>query len=271
MGKIILMTLVIFMAMVGFDHYKNDIPAPTPGQKEQLQIQAKAAKGKVMDLLPEKNTWPEPLQKFYLAFHMEEVIEPILSREGYVPLKAMSQAIPQALIAIEDHDFYNHGAIAPEGIMRAAFVNLTSGQVVQGGSTLTQQLVKNLFLTQEQTLSRKVEEAILSLMLEENYSKDDVLELYLNTAYLGAGAYGVGQASQIYFNKVPSALTLAEAAVIAALPYAPSALNPLENPQGCKQRQLLVLATMHKRGFINQGQYEEALDQTVYLTNGTSL
>ncbi|MFR4383908.1 MAG: transglycosylase domain-containing protein [Phascolarctobacterium sp.] len=138
--------------------------------------------------------------------------------------------MPKALIAIEDHDFYNHGAIAIDGILRATLVNLSAGEVVQGGSTLTQQFVKNVFLSHEQSMERKIEEAILSLMLEDNYSKDEILELYLNTTYLGAGT-GIKQASQTYFGKAPSALTLAEATVIASLPYAPTALNPLENPQ----------------------------------------
>ena len=154
----------------------------------------------------------------------------------------MSRDIPQALIAIEDHAFYNHGAIAVEGILRAALANINAGEVVQGGSTLTQQFVKNVFLSHEQSMERKIEEAVLSLMLEDNYSKDEILELYLNTTYFGAGSTGIKQASRTYFGKAPSALTLAEAAVIASLPYAPTSLNPLENPEGCKKRQLLVLA-----------------------------
>ena len=118
-------------------------------------------------------------------------------------------------------------------------------------------------------MERKIEEAILSLMLEENYSKDEILELYLNTTYLGAGANGLSQASRIYFGKSPQALTLAEAAVIASLPYAPSALNPLENPEGCKKRQLLVLQAMQKYGFIDQDRAARAAAETIVLTNGT--
>ena len=144
-----------------------------------------------------------------------------------------------------------------------------AGEVVQGGSTLTQQFVKNVFLSHEQSMERKIEEAVLSLMLEDNYSKDEILELYLNTTYFGAGSTGIKQASRTYFGKAPSALTLAEAAVIASLPYAPTSLNPLENPEGCKKRQLLVLAAMHKYGMINQGQLAEAKAEKIRLTNGT--
>ena len=106
-------------------------------------------------------------------------------------------------------------------------------------------------------------------MLEDNYSKDEILELYLNTTYFGAGANGIRQASKTYFGKAPSALTLAESAVIASLPYAPSSLNPLENPEGCKKRQLLVLNAMLKYGLINQGQLAEAKAERIMLTNGT--
>ena len=120
-------------------------------------------------------------------------------------------------------------------------------------------------------MERKIEEAVLSLMLEDKYSKDEILELYLNTTYLGAGATGLTQAAKIYFGKSPQALTLAESAVIAALPYAPSALNPLENPAGCKKRQLLVLQTMQKYGFIDQERTKAAAAEPIYLTNGTTM
>lgn len=224
-----------------------------------------------VSLLPDRKTWPSPMQKFYLAFNMEEVIDPIRQNPQWTSLKSMSQDIPRALIAIEDHDFYNHGAIAVEGVLRALLVNITAGEVVQGGSTITQQFVKNVFLSHEQSLERKIEEAILSLMLEDNYTKDEILELYLNTTYFGAGANGIKQAANKYFGKAPSALSLAEAAVIAALPYAPSALNPLENPLECKKRQQLVLAAMHKYGMINQAQLAEAKAEVIRLNNGVKM
>ena len=271
MIKTLLMALLIFAGMVGYDSL-NDKPTPTsPEQKQEQKInkhEKSAAMAIFTALLPPREEWPSPMQKFYIAFNMDEVIDPIRQHPDWTPLKAMNQDIPKALIAIEDHDFYNHGAIAAEGVIRAMLVNISAGEVVQGGSTLTQQFVKNVFLTHEQSMERKIEEAILSLMLEDNYSKDEILELYLNTTYFGAGANGIKAACNKYFGKAPSALTLAEAAVIASLPYAPSALNPLENPKDCKKRQLLVLAAMHKYSMINQAQLAEAKNAPVYLTNG---
>ena len=238
MIKTIVMALLIFAGMVAYDSATSK-PTPTVPPTKQEQQQTKEQQQKInkheksaamalfVSLLPDRKTWPSPMQKFYLAFNMEEVIDPIRQNPQWTSLKSMSQDIPRALIAIEDHDFYNHGAIAVEGVMRALLVNITAGEVVQGGSTITQQFVKNVFLSHEQSLERKIEEAILSLMLEDNYTKDEILELYLNTTYFGAGANGIKQAANKYFGKAPSALSLAEAAVIAALPYAPSALNPL--------------------------------------------
>lgn len=274
MIKTLVMALLIFAGMVGYDALtdKPQPVAPTQQQEEKVNKHEKAAAMALfVSLLPPKEEWPSPMQKFYLAFNMDEVIDPIRQSPDWTALNAMNQNIPQALIAIEDHAFYEHGAIAVDGILRALLVNISAGEVVQGGSTLTQQFVKNVFLTHEQSMERKIEEAILSLMLEDNYTKDEILELYLNTTYFGAGANGIKQAAAKYFGKAPSAMTLAESAVIAALPYAPSALNPLENPQGCKERQLLVLASMHKYGFINQAQLAEAKAEKIYLTNGTTL
>ena len=282
MLKTIIMALLIFAGMVAYDSATSK-PTPTTPPTKQEQQQTKEQQQKInkheksaamalfVSLLPDRKTWPSPMQKFYLAFNMEEVIDPIRQNPQWTPLKSMSQDIPRALIAIEDHDFYNHGAIAVEGVLRALLVNITAGEVVQGGSTITQQFVKNVFLSHEQSLERKIEEAILSLMLEDNYTKDEILELYLNTTYFGAGANGIKQAANKYFGKAPSALSLAEAAVIAALPYAPSALNPLENPLECKKRQQLVLAAMHKYGMINQAQLAEAKAEVIRLTNGVKM
>ena len=281
MLKTIIMALLIFAGMVAYDSTTSKpVPTTHPTKQEQQSKEQQqkinkheksAAMALFVSLLPDRKTWPSPMQKFYLAFNMEEVIDPIRQNPQWTPLKSMSQDIPKALIAIEDHDFYNHGAIAVEGVLRAFLVNISAGKVVQGGSTITQQFVKNVFLSHEQSMERKIEEAILSLMLEDNYTKDEILELYLNTTYFGAGANGIKQATNKYFSKQPSALTLAEAAVIAALPYAPSALNPLENPLECKKRQQLVLNSMHKYGMINQGQLAEAKAEVIRLSNGLKM
>lgn len=269
MLKILILSILIF---VGIGFYEQNTPAQQDQKATKIEEhEKKAAVGLFFSLLPPQEEWPSPIQKFYLAFNMEEVIDPLKEKPDYVALQAIPKDLQHAVIAIEDHNFYEHGAIAFEGILRAALVNISAGEIMQGGSTLTQQFIKNVFLSHEQSMERKIEEAILSFMLEDNYTKDQILELYLNTTYLGAGATGVSEASYTYFGKSPQALTLAESAVLAALPYAPSALNPLENPTGCKKRQLLVLQAMEKYGFIDQERAANAAAEIIYLTNGTSM
>lgn len=269
MLKILILSILIF---VGIGFYEQNTPVQPDQQAAKIEEhEKKAAVGLFFSLLPPQEEWPSPIQKFYLAFNMDEVIDPLKEKPDYVPLQAIPKDLQHAVIAIEDHDFYEHGAIAFEGILRAALVNISAGEIMQGGSTLTQQFVKNVFLSHEQSMERKIEEAILSFMLEDNYTKDQILELYLNTTYLGAGATGVYEASYTYFGKSPQALTLAESAVLASLPYAPSALNPLENPAGCKKRQLLVLQAMEKYGFLDQERADTAAAEIIYLTNGTSM
>ena len=162
MLKTIIMALLIFAGMVAYDSATSKpIPTNPPTKQEQQQTKEQqqkinkheksAAMALFVSLLPDRKTWPSPMQKFYLAFNMEEVIDPIRQNPQWTPLKSMSQDIPRALIAIEDHDYYNHGAIAVDGILRALLVNLTAGEVVQGGSTITQQFVKNVFLSHEQS------------------------------------------------------------------------------------------------------------------------
>ena len=158
--------------------------------------------------------------------------------------------LPKAFIAIEDRHFYSHFGIDPSGILRAAFHNLSSGGTVQGGSTLTQQLAKNLFLTQERTASRKIQEAILALWLEHKYSKTQILELYLNRVYFGSGAYGVEAAAQKYFGHGARNVTLPEAAILAGLMKAPARLAPNRNPAGAAERAEQVVEAMRQEGFI---------------------
>lgn len=244
---------------------------PSLEERKMTKHEKSALKSIFLALVPEKTKWPVPLQKTYQLFNMEDVIDPLRESPNWVRLSSIKRDVPQAVIAIEDHNFYNHGAIALSSIIRAFLTNLSAGEVVEGGSTITQQLVKNVFLSQERTMSRKAEELMLSLMLEHQYSKDEILEMYLNTTYFGAGATGIKQAASKYFAKAPSGLNLAEAAVIAALPYAPSALNPLENPRDCRKRQQLVLQEMQKYGFISQTQYNEAKMQRIHLTNGKNM
>ena len=156
-------------------------------------------------------------------------------------LDEMPPYLPEAVIAIEDRRFYWHFGIDPIGLTRALFTNLEAGGVVQGGSTITQQLAKNLFLKPERTFERKVQEVILAVWLEARLSKKQILELYLNRVYLGAGAYGVDAAARRYFGKSARNVTLAEAATLAGLLKAPSHYSPVINPTASEERAQLVL------------------------------
>ena len=167
--------------------------------------------------------------------------------------------LPKAFVAIEDRRFYDHFGIDPVGLARAVVNNLRRSGGVQGGSTLTQQLAKNLFLTQERTAARKIQEAILALWLERTYSKDQILELYLNRVYFGSGAYGVEAAAQRYFNKSARSVTIAEAAMLAGLVQAPSRLAPNRNPEAAEKRAQLVIAAMADQGLISQASAKTAL------------
>jgi penicillin-binding protein 1A len=175
-----------------------------------------------------------------------------------VALKSLPRYLPQAFIAIEDRRFYSHYGVDPLGIARAAVANILHRGVSQGGSTLTQQLAKNLFLTQERTVQRKLQEVELAFWLEHKYSKNEILELYLNRVYFGSGAYGVDAAAQRYFGKPARAVTLAEAAMLAGLVRSPSRLAPNRNPGGAASRARVVLSAMADAGFITQAQAKAA-------------
>ncbi len=167
-----------------------------------------------------------------------------------IRLEQLPAYLPNAVIAIEDRRFRSHFGLDPIGLTRAMVVNVQAGRFVQGGSTLTQQLAKNLFLTADRTISRKIQELILAVWLEATYSKDEIMELYLNRVYLGAGAYGVDAAAQRYFGKPASQVTLAESAILAGLLRAPSRWAPTRNPEGAEARAATVLQAMVEEGFI---------------------
>jgi penicillin-binding protein 1A len=176
-----------------------------------------------------------------------------------VPLAELPPYVPNAFIAIEDRRFYSHFGIDPLGIFRAIVRDILRRGASQGGSTLTQQLAKNLFLTQERTLSRKAQEAVLALWLEHKYSKKQILELYLNRVYFGAGAYGVEGAAQRYFGKSARKLTLPEAAMLAGLVQSPSRLAPNHNPEGAERRAAVVLTDMLEQKMISADAEKAAL------------
>ncbi|HEX4552435.1 MAG TPA: PBP1A family penicillin-binding protein [Xanthobacteraceae bacterium] len=176
-----------------------------------------------------------------------------------VPLKELPPFLPKAFVAIEDRRFFFHHGIDPVGLGRAVMANVLHRGVAQGGSTLTQQLAKNLFLTQERTLTRKLQEVVLALWLEHKYSKAEIIELYLNRVYFGAGAYGVEAAAQRYFGKSARNVTLAESALLAGLVKSPSRLAPTKNFDGAERRAQLVLAAMSDAGLINEGAAKVAM------------
>lgn len=176
-----------------------------------------------------------------------------------VGLHEMSPYIPQAVIAIEDRRFYSHFGVDPMGLGRAVVSNLAAGRTVQGGSTLTQQLAKNMFLKPERTLERKVQEVMLSLWLERKHSKDQILEMYLNRVYFGSGAYGVEAAARRYFGKSARDVSLSEAALLAGLLKAPSKLSPARDPKAAGDRAELVLAAMREQGFIGDKELRFAM------------
>ncbi|HXW43030.1 MAG TPA: PBP1A family penicillin-binding protein [Xanthobacteraceae bacterium] len=176
-----------------------------------------------------------------------------------VPLRELPDYVPKAFIAIEDRRFYSHRGVDPWGIARAVIHDVTRRGSAQGGSTITQQLAKNLFLTQERTVSRKLQEVVLALWLEHKFGKAEILELYLNRVYFGSGAYGVEAAAQRYFGKSARHLTLAEAALLAGLVQSPSRLAPSHNPDGAQRRARMVLAAMAEQKFIGEDAEKLAL------------
>lgn len=178
-----------------------------------------------------------------------------------VPLKLeeVPQDLRNAILAAEDDRFYQHPGIDLLGMIRAAINNIRAGRIVGGGSTITQQVAKNFFLSFEQVWSRKIREIFLSLKIEQELSKDEILELYLNKIYLGNRAYGVGAAAEIYYGKSVQDLTLAQMAMIATLPKAPSRYNPIANPARALERRSYVLGRMLELGYIGQSAYEEAM------------
>jgi penicillin-binding protein 1A len=181
-------------------------------------------------------------------------------------LPEMARTLPLAVVAIEDRRFFEHPGVDVFGLARAAWANLMAGRIVQGGSTITQQLAKNVFLSSNRTLKRKVQEVLLALWLERHYSKQQILEMYLNRVYFGAGAYGVDAAAQRYFGKSAREVGLAESALLAGLLKAPSRLSPARDPRSAERRADLVLDNMADAGFIDQAAAERAKAERLKFT-----
>ena len=178
-----------------------------------------------------------------------------------IPLSMMSPVTVKAFLAAEDAGFYNHEGVDPQGIIRAAIKNFIAGGIKQGASTITQQVIKSMLLTPERSYERKIKEIILAYRLEKHLSKEEILTIYLNEIYLGAKAYGVEAAAREYFGINASRLTLAQAALLAGLPKAPSKYSPYANPDLAKERQLYVLRQMRDQGWISRTEYEAAVEE----------
>ncbi len=201
----------------------------------QIPLRVYSADGKLISVFGEKRRIPVKLEE--------------------IPLK-----LQQAFIAGEDDRFYQHPGVDYEGILRALWYLIRTGHKGPGGSTITMQLARNFFLSFEQTYTRKLTEIFLALKMEHHFSKDEILELYLNKIYLGHRAYGVAAAAQVYYGKKLAELTLPEMAMIAALPKAPSRINPISNPKRALQRRNYVLGRMHELGYINDEEWQTALN-----------
>lgn len=181
-----------------------------------------------------------------------ERVEEITTKEDYTPFDQLSKNYINAVIAVEDHRYYEHGAIDPIGIARAFYTNIRDGQFDEGGSTITQQVAKNVVFNQDKTLLRKLGEIFAAYDLEKNYSKDEIFAFYVNSSYFGDGYYSIYEASQGYYKKDPKDLNLSEATMLAGVPNAPSVYAPTVNPDLAKKRQKHVLNKMVEYGYITQ-------------------
>ena len=183
----------------------------------------------------------------------------------YVSLDNIPRSLQQAVIAVEDARFYSHSGFDVMGIARAAVVNVEAGEIEEGASTITQQLVKNLFLTSEPSFTRKAEELLLAMNVERHFSKNKIIELYLNTIYFGSNYYGIYDASQGYFGKEPKDLTVAESAMLAGLPNAPSLYSPYVDFMLAKKRQLVVINAMANAHLLSEREAENARIEEIVL------
>ena len=211
---------------------------------------------------------PDQAASTLIYDHKGALITSVHAVENRIPveLQQVPKNLQNAFVAVEDNRFYEHGGIDPRGILRAVWVNISGGGLSEGGSTITQQLVKNSLLTQERSLKRKFQEAILSFKVEKRYTKDEILGFYLNQIYFGNGAYGVQAAANTYFGKDVTKLSLAEAALLAGLPKSPNYYSPFDNMKAAKERQATVLDQMVKYGYISENDAAEAKKADLNLT-----
>ncbi|MBU3806093.1 MAG: transglycosylase domain-containing protein [Candidatus Fournierella pullistercoris] len=185
---------------------------------------------------------------------LPQKVAQLQQEEGYTPLEQLPQTYLDAVIAVEDKRFYIHQGIDLIALVRALLYNIKSGSYDQGGSTITQQLAKTMYFTQEKLVERKIAEVFMSWDLEQNYSKEEILELYVNSIYFGEGYYGIGQAAQGYYGIDPGQMDFDQCTMMAGVPNAPSVYAPTENPELARQRQRQVWRRMKQCGYLTQSQ-----------------
>ena len=212
---------------------------------------------------------PDAVTRIYSA---DKVLlaELFIEKREPVPLETIPRYLAAALVATEDRKFYKHSGVDLKGIARAIVKDIKAGEFVEGASTITQQLAKTLFLTPRKTIVRKIKEAILAFQLERRYTKDEILELYLNQVYFGSGAYGVESAAKIFFGKPVQELNLPECALVAGMPKSPSRYSPLVNPELAIKRRNTVLRQMRDIGIISDTVYQQSINAELYTDNRRS-
>jgi penicillin-binding protein 1A len=225
-------------------------------------IMYRVAKGGLPDMITMQDYHPLMVSQVYDRNH-KKIGEFYRERRTLVPLDKIPKHVINAFLAAEDDQFYEHGGLNYQAILRSTLANLRAGHSVQGGSTITQQVAKTLMLSPEKTLLRKIREALLAIEMEKNLSKDEILYLYLNQIYFGKGAYGVENAAQTYFRKPISQVTIPEAAILASLPKAPTKFSPISNPSRAKERQIYVLNRMGEVNFISKEEAAKAIKEPV--------
>ncbi|MEH7180776.1 transglycosylase domain-containing protein [Neobacillus vireti] len=218
-----------------------------------------------VDISPLKNELPQAT--VFYDLHGEIASKISANKNEGISIKHVPDTLKNAVIAIEDRRFYEHHGVDFIGITRALIRDIKAGGMVEGGSTITQQLTKNTLLTSQKTLKRKVDEVFLAIKIERQYSKQEILQMYLNQIYFGGGAWGIKHAARNYFAKEVNDLTIGESALLAGLIKAPSSLNPYRHLEKATQRRNLVLAQMKKQGYLTPQEYEQAINEKVILNN----
>lgn len=194
---------------------------------------------------------------------LEEMVQEIRSQKSYTKISNIPDIYKDAVIAVEDHRFYNHKGIDIIAIGRALLNDIRARELVEGGSTITQQLAKNMYFTQDKTLTRKIAEVFMAKKIESNYNKEEILELYVNYIYYGSGYYDIKSASLGYFDKEPQDLTEGESIMLAGIPNAPSVYNPKVSPRLARERQKQVIDKMIKYGKLSEGKADEILSENL--------